>query len=62
MANTDTAALIRQAKYEGFIRHTRTKYDDDTTAKKFSRYVEQDKKREEKFTNLRTNILAGLKT
>ena len=64
MANTDTdkqAAQIRQAKYEGFIRHTNLTNDAATTEKKFARYVEQDRKREEKFKNLHKNILEGLK-
>lgn len=61
MTNKDTAGLIRQAKYEGFIRHTSVTNDEATTAKKFSRYVEQDSKREKKFTDLRSSILEGLK-
>jgi hypothetical protein len=36
-------------------------YDDDTTAKKFADYVEQDRARENKFVELRGNILEGLK-
>lgn len=56
-----TEQTIRQAKYEGFIRHTSAIHDDETTARKFSHYVEQDKKREDKFNNLRTAILEGLK-
>lgn len=63
MANNtqDPAGLIRQAKYEGFIRHTSAMHDDKTTAEKFSKYVEQDRKRESKFMDLRQNILDGLK-
>ena len=59
--NKDTASLIRQAKYEVFIRHTSVPHDEATTAKKFSRYVEQDNKREKKFMDLRSSILEGLK-
>ena len=61
MKEQDIADTIRQAKYEGFIRHTGAIHDEETTARKFSRYVEDDRKREEKFTNLRQNILEGLK-
>lgn len=62
MANTEiTPDLIRQAKYEGFIRHTSAVYDDKTTSQKFADYVEQDKAREQKFVDLRGNILEGLK-
>ncbi len=62
MANTqDTAAQIRQAKYEGFIRHTSAMHDEKTTSEKFSRYVDQDKKREDKYMGLRQSILDGLK-
>jgi hypothetical protein len=61
MPNEITPELVRQAKYEGFIRHTSSMYDNDTTAKKFADYVEQDKARENKFVELRGNILEGLK-
>jgi hypothetical protein len=62
MSNTQiTADLIRQAKYEGFIRHTSSVYDDKATSQKFADYVEQDKTREKKFVDLRGNILEGLK-
>lgn len=63
MANNDiTPDLIRQAKYEGFIRHTSAMYDESTTSQKFADYVEKDKAREQKFVDLRSNILDGLKT
>lgn len=61
MSNTEiTPDLIRQAKYEGFIRHTSAMYDKDTTAQKFADYVEKDNAREQKFVELRGNILEGL--
>lgn len=63
MANTEiTPDLIRQAKYEGFIRHTSAIYDDKATSQKFADYVEKDKAREQKFVELRGNILEGLKS
>lgn len=63
MANNeqDIQGLIRQAKYEGFIRHTSVSNNDKATSEKFSKYVEQDRKRENKYMGLRENILAGLK-
>lgn len=62
MANTEiTPDLIRQAKYEGFIRHTSAIHDDKATSQKFADYVEKDKAREQKFVELRGNILEGLK-
>lgn len=61
MNNTDPAALIRQAKHEGFIRHTRSMYDDAKTTERFNKYAELDKRREDKFVYLRQNILEGLK-
>lgn len=61
MPNEITPELVRQAKYEGFIRHTSAMYDKDATSKKFADYVEQDKARENKFVELRGNILEGLK-
>jgi hypothetical protein len=62
MTNTEiTPDLIRQAKYEGFIRHTSSVYDDKATSQKFADYVEQDNAREQKFVELRGNILEGLK-
>lgn len=62
MTNSEiTPDLIRQAKYEGFIRHTRSIHDDAVTSKKFADYVEKDKIREQKFVDLRSNILQGLK-
>ncbi len=62
MANSNniTPDLIRQAKYEGFIRHTSAMYDKDTTSQRFADYVEKDKAREQKFVELRGNILEGL--
>jgi hypothetical protein len=60
MSQEITPELIRQAKYEGFIRHTSAVYDDNTTSRKFADYVEQDKARENKFVELRGNILEGL--
>jgi len=56
-----TPDSIRQAKYEGFIRHTNVAHDEATTAAKFNSYVEADKKREAKFAGLRDSILEGLK-
>lgn len=62
MANTEiTPELIRQAKYEGFIRHTSAMYDEKVTSQKFADYVEKDKAREQKFSDIRTNVLEGLK-
>jgi hypothetical protein len=61
MPNEITPELVRQAKYEGFIRHTSAMYDKDTTAQKFADYVEKDRARENKFVELRSNILEGLK-
>lgn len=61
MENNITPELIRQAKYEGFIRHTSAVYDDKTTSQKFATYVDQDRAREQKFVDLRSNILQGLK-
>jgi hypothetical protein len=64
MENTSTtkiAELIRQAKYEGFIRHISVTCDEATTARKFASYVKQDKAREDKYTGLRQAILDGLK-
>jgi hypothetical protein len=63
MANNtqDTANLIRQAKYEGFIRHTSATNNDAKTAARFDKYAQQDRLREEKFVGLRNNILEGLK-
>lgn len=61
MANTTiTPDLLRQAKYEGFIRHTAVTNDNKTAAAKFAHYVEKDKAREQKFIELRGNILEGL--
>jgi hypothetical protein len=60
MSKEITPDLIRQAKYEGFIRHTSATYDKDTTGQKFADYVEKDKAREQKFVELRGNILEGL--
>jgi hypothetical protein len=57
----ETADLIRQAKYEGFIRHTRSMYDDNQTSARFDKYAELDRRREEKFVNLRNSITEGLK-
>lgn len=62
MAQEITPEIIRQAKYEGFIRHTSSMYDKDTTAQKFADYVEKDKSRENKFVELRGNILEGLQS
>ncbi|MEN6624149.1 MAG: hypothetical protein ABFD50_21705 [Smithella sp.] len=61
MPNEITPDLIRQAKYEGFIRHTAAMYDEAKTSQKFADYVEKDKAREQKFVDLRANILDGLK-
>jgi hypothetical protein len=61
MPNEITPELIRQAKYEGFIRHTSAIYDKNATSKKFADYIEQDRARENKFSELRSNILEGLK-
>jgi hypothetical protein len=60
MSNEITPELIRQAKYEGFIRHTSTLSDKKATEQKFALYVEKDKAREQKFVELRGNILEGL--
>jgi hypothetical protein len=64
MPNTTeiTPELIRQAKYEGFIRHTNAIHDEKTTSAKFAEYVKQDASREQKFVDLRKNILEGLKS
>jgi hypothetical protein len=61
MPHEITPELVRQAKYEGFIRHTAAMYDKNTTSQKFADYVEKDKSRENKFVELRGNILEGLK-
>jgi hypothetical protein len=61
MTKEITPELIRQAKYEGFIRHTSSIHDKDATSQKFADYVEKDKIRENKFVELRGNILEGLK-
>jgi hypothetical protein len=61
MPNEITPELVRQAKYEGFIRHTAAIHDEKDTSQKFADYVEKDKARENKFVELRGNILEGLK-
>ena len=61
MPNEITPELVRQAKYEGVIRHTAVMHDNNTTSQKFADYVEKDKARENKFSELRGNILEGLK-
>jgi hypothetical protein len=62
MKDNITPELIRQAKYEGFIRHTSATHNEKDTSQKFAQYVEQDRIREQKFIDLRSNILQGLKS
>lgn len=53
--------LIRQAKYEGFIRHASTIHDEKATEQMFNSYVQQDAAREQKMVDLHKNIVDGLK-
>ena len=52
---------IRNAKYAGFVRHTRVSFDEATTQRKFASYMKQDAAREASLLSLRQNILDGLK-
>ena len=56
-----TPELLRQSKYEGFIRHASAVHDEKTTEQMFNSYVQKDAAREQKVVDLHKNILEGLK-